>query len=389
MTTAAALVAPRIGSTPSAATGGVVVAGELSRASGLGEGARLMLRALEEIGVPAWGIDVGPLLPAHTADFPAVTEAPPPDLPIVLHVNPPLLPLVLCRLPRGLVRGRRIIGYWAWELPIVPPEWRTGARFVHEAWVPSAFTARAVEMLLPGRVRVVPHAVGSAPWAPSALGRAAFDLPQDAVVVLVSFNLASSFERKNPLAAIAAFRAAFGARPDRILVLKVGNRTHFPQDFARLAAAVAGADNIRLETRVLPASELHALTAAADIVLSLHRSEGFGLVLAEAMLLGKPVIATGWSGNLTFMNPDNAVLVGWRPVTCTDPRGNYVGGFWAEPDVKEAAEHLRRLADDVTVRVALGAKAQAAVAARLGPLPLSAALRAIGFSPKAIATAEN
>src|SRR5262249_24712853 len=158
-----------------------------------------------------------------------------------------------------------------------------GARCVHEVWVPSDFVAGAIEPLLPGRVRVVPLPLAVARPEPSALGRAAFGLPRDAVVVLVSFNLASSLERKNPLAAIAAFRAAFGDRRDRFLLMKVGNREHAPDDFSRIVEAVAGAPNIRLETRTLPTADHHALTAASDIVLSLHRSEGFGLVLAEAM----------------------------------------------------------------------------------------------------------
>ena len=321
------------------------------------------------------------MLPAHTADFPVTSERPPSGAPLILHVNPPLLPLVLFRLPRDLIRGRRIIGYWLWELPTVPPDWHAGARFVHEVWVPSGFVADAVEPLLPGRIRTVPFPLAVARPQPSALDRAAFGLPHDAVVVLVSFNLASSFERKNPLAAITAFRAAFGDRADRILLLKVGNREHAPDDFARIVAAAGGAPNIRLETRTFPTADLHALTAASDIVMSLHRSEGFGLVLAEAMLLGKPVIATGWSGNMAFMDAGSAALVDYRLVATDDPRQVYTGASWAEADQASAVQHLRRLADDAAARAALGAKGQATATARLGIAPLVAALRGIGLHP--------
>lgn len=374
LTTAAAWLAPRITQPcPSAPQPGLGVAGELSRASGLGEGARLILAALQQAQLPAWSMDIGPLLPAHSDDLPASSDTPPAGAPLLFHVNPPLLPLLLYRLPRGLVRGRRIIGYWTWELPEAPPDWRIGARFVHEAWVPSHFSAAALETLLPGRVRVVPYPLAAVPPIPAALDRAAFSLPPDAVVVLVLFNLASSLERKNPLAAIAAFRAAFGDRSDRILVLKVGNPDHFPADFARIAAAVAGARNIRLETRLLPSGELHALTACCDIVLSLHRSEGFGLVLAEAMLLGRPVIATGWSGNMTFMDANCAALVEYRLVPPQDPRRVYVNAVWAEPSQESAVEQLRRLADDPAARYALGARGHATALARLGTAPLLAA----------------
>jgi glycosyltransferase involved in cell wall biosynthesis len=230
--------------------------------------------------------------------------------------------------------------------------------------------------LLPNRVRVVPPPLAVVPPAASRLDRAAFGLPRDAVVVLVSFNLASSFARKNPFAAVAAFRCAFGDRPDRILLLKVSHPDHAPADFARLAQ-MAQAPNIRIDTRTLPPDDRHALTACADIVLSLHRGEGFGLVLAEAMLLGKPVIATGWSGNTDFMDGRNAALVGYRLVPARDDRSVY-RGLWAEPDVAEAASLLRALADDPDRRRGLGERARTSALVRLDGRELVAALGGLG-----------
>ena len=195
---ATGLMAPRIAHPPPGVTSGIVVAGELSRASGLGEGARLMLQALERISIPCWPLDIGPLLPAPQEDMPAATAAqPPPGAALILHVNAPMLPLVLLRLPRDLTRGRRVIGYWAWELSVLSHDWR-GARLVHEAWVPSRFTAAAIETLLPGRVRVVAHPVAIAPRKVARPDRGTFGLPPDAVIVLAWTNLASSFARKNP-----------------------------------------------------------------------------------------------------------------------------------------------------------------------------------------------
>jgi len=376
----AALFAPRIDVGRPPAHGPVAVLGELSRPSGLGEGARLMLRALDALRVANRAVDVGRHLPAADAAAPpAATDALPAGAPLVVHVAAPLLPPVLLRLPRRLVRGRRVVGFWNWELPDLPADWRAGARFVHEVWVPSPFTAAAVEKLLPGRVRVVPFPLAVAPPLAGAFDRAAFGWPAACVVVLVSANLASSFERKNPMGAIAAFRAAFGNRADRMLVLKIGNPDHFPADFARIVMAVADAPNIRIDTKPYPAAAVHALTAAADIVLSLHRSEGFGLVLAEAMLLARPVIATGWSGNMAFMDSGSAALVEYRLVPAADDRAVYYGSTWAEPDQGGAVAHLRRLADDAAARAALGGQGRARALANLGAGPLAAAVRSLGL----------
>ena len=368
--TATTLAAPKPDRLPPRTAPGLALLGEFSRPSGLGMGVRLVRAALDGMAVPTVALD---------------TDArggalPPAGMPLLLHVNPPSLPLALLQQDRALIRGRRVIGMWNWELPVVPAAWRSGLRFVHEVWVTSQFTARAMAALMPadGRIplRVVSYPLAVAPPTPAPLGRAAFGLPEDALVVLVSFNLASSFVRKNPLAAVAAFLAAFGDRPDRILVLKVGHPGHFPDDFALLREAVAGAANIRLETREMPQAEAHALTATADIVLSLHRSEGFGLVPAEAMLLGRPVVATGWSGNMDFMDADSAALVPFTLVPARDPRGvlEAPGAVWAEPDIEAAAAALRHLAGDPAARLALGARGQAHARKALGPDSLAAAM---------------
>ena len=158
-----------------------------------------------------------------------------------------------------------------------------------------------------------------------------------------------------------------------MLLLKVINPDHFPDDFSRLARAAADAPNIWIDTRSYSIAATHALTAAADIVLSLHRGEGFGLVLAEAMLLGKPVIATKWSGNLTFMDDDSSVLVNCRLVEALDPRRVY-HGLWAEPDHDQTVFHLRRLADDAAARGRLGESARRHALTALGVAPLAAAI---------------
>ena len=379
-----ALLAPKPDRPAPPSCDGVIVAGEIQRASGLGESARIMQRALEALDVPVWSLQAGLAVPGE--DSPPAFPPPGaghagPGAALVLHVNAPVLPGALLRLPRRLPRGRRVIGYWAWELEMVPPSWRPACRCVHEIWAPSRFTARALESLMPGRVRVVPHALALSPPRPARMDRAAFDLPEHAVVVLVSFSLASAFERKNPLGAVQAFRKAFGNRSDRILVLKIGHTGHLEADMERVRDAVAGCDNIRLETRMLPSAETHALTRIADIVLSLHRSEGFGLVPAEAMMLGRAVVATDWSATAEFLDASCGVPIGYRLVTARDPRGisEVPGAVWADADIDEAAQALQALADDPDRRAALGEAATRVSQTRFGAGPLHRALDGIGF----------
>jgi glycosyltransferase involved in cell wall biosynthesis len=360
---------------PPATSNGVIVAGDIAGANGLAETARMIHGSLARHGFARGLAPLG--LPSVV---PGLRQALPPDAAFLAVVNAPILPVALLRYPKAFLENRRVIGMWAWELPVLPKTWAHGARFAHEIWAPSHFTAAAVESIAPGRVRVVPYPLAATPLAVSG-DRAQFGLPADRLIVLTVFNLASSMERKNPLGAIAAFKAAFGARDDVLFVLKLSETEDYLDDLKLIQAAIGGAANIRLLTQTLPEAELRGLIAAADIVLSLHRSEGFGLIPAAAMLLGRAVVATGWSGNLDFMTPATSALVAHRLVPAIDPRGTYQvpGAIWAEPDVDDAVAALRRLAGDAAGRAAMGAAAALDVAAKIGEAPLLAALAANGI----------
>jgi glycosyltransferase involved in cell wall biosynthesis len=234
---------------------------------------------------------------------------------------------------------------WNWELPLLPVDWRRGFACCHEIWVGSAFVAEAVRAA-PGAppVRVVPYPILPAP-APAAMGRADFGLPEAAFVTLALFDATSSLARKNPLGAIAAHARAFGDRADRILVIK----THATADAGPgwpAVAAAAARPNIRLIDDHLSRPALWALVAASDCLLSLHRAEGYGFAMAEAMALGRPVVATGWSGNMDFMAGPGAHAVPFRLVPAEDPQEIYdlPGARWAEPDLDAAAAALAALA---------------------------------------------
>ena len=286
---------------------------------------------------------------------------------LVVHHTGPFIPHALWALGRAQVRGRRIIGYWAWELPKLPDDWNGAFPFVHEIWVPSSFTRDAVAAATEKPVHVLPHPLPDVAHTPNM--RAALGLPADALVVLNVFHLGSAFSRKNPIAAVKAFRRAFGDAADRVLAIKLVDNGAAAWARRALDEAVAGASNIRIIDRMLPQPDMSGLIAACDIVLSLHRSEGFGLVPAEAMSLGKPVVATGWSGNLEFMTPENSALVRYAMVPVEDPEQTFDGDgqSWAEADVADAAEWLRRLADSAELRQRMGAAARADVRGKLSP----------------------
>jgi len=369
------LVAPRADAAPPAASAGIVTAGEMARMSGLGEAARLLHAGIAQCGVDRGTVDLGVLrhpVPVHME----------PAAALLLHVNAPSIPLMLARAPRDFLAGRRVIGFWNWELGALPRSWQGAGGYVHEIWAPSAFTKVAIETVYPGLVRLVPYPLAAIDLPVALPDRARFDVPGSAVLTVVIANLGASFARKNPLAAIAAHRAAFGDRADRVLIVKLAGGAAFPADMKTLVEAVEGMSNIRLIDQSWPAERLRVLLASSDILLSLHRAEGFGLVPAEAMLRGVAVVATGWSGTMQFMDQDSAALVAHRLVPVADARGAYggAGAVWAEPDLVDATGWLRALAEDAPGRRALAARGKARATAALGLAPLAAALAANGIS---------
>jgi glycosyltransferase involved in cell wall biosynthesis len=344
----------------------LAIAGLFSTASGVGEGARLAYAALEAAGYAPTAFDLSPAFgQTEMGNVERRTFAPGSGS-LIVHHNGPYLPHALWALGRARVRGRRIIGYWAWELPRLPDGWQASLRYLHEIWVPSTFTRDAVAAATDKPVHVVPHPLPSIAATPNMRGK--LGLPSDALVVLNVFHLGSAFSRKNPLAAVAAFRKAFGDASDRVLAIKlIDNGAGGAR--RELDAAIAGAGNIRLIEGMLPEADMAGLMAAADIVISLHRSEGFGLVPAQAMARGKPVIATSWSGNLDFMNKNNSALVSYSLIPVYDPDRAFDADNqkWADANVDEAADWLRRLAGDAGLRARIGAAAARDLAAQLSP----------------------
>ena len=337
----------------------VVVVGALRAATGLGRSARLCYAAIAEAGMDTYGIDIGRYFrqDCGAADF-AYRDGRGVAGPgtILLHVNAPFIPYALALLGRRVVAQNFLVGYWAWELPWVPAEWQHGASFVHAIWVPSRFTAAAVAPVANGRpVDVVAHPI-AVPAANAVRRR-----NSGVLRVLSVFHAGSSGARKNPLAAIDAFKRAFGVDPEVRLTVAALGLDRAKTVASELRAAVAGHRNIAVDERVLPDSQVHTRYEAADVLISLHRSEGFGLAVAEAMAHGLVVVATNWSGTVDFLTPENGVPIIYDLIPATDPQGtyDYPTTCWAEPNVLEAANALRRLRLDHALRIRLAERAVA------------------------------
>ena len=337
-------------------TGPVTVAGFLRSSIGIGEAARLTLFAFRELGFDTRYADLSQFFPWRenvAADL-GKESVPDEGGQLIVHLNPPELLYGLSVLGHKAVRHKRIIGYWVWELQNIPKNWIDAFQYVDEVWVPTRFVANAVSAHTSVPVRVVPYPVRRG--ISSARGRKDFGLSEDAVIFLAMCDARSGLVRKNPLGAINAFQLAFGSDPRFLLVAKISEEGAAPGLMAELERATKGASNIKFLHQKLQREDTVALMGCADIIISLHRSEGFGLVLAEAMLQGKPVVATGWSGNVDFMNAGNSALIDYQLVPVRDKQGIYLDSdqFWAEPVLDQATDWLRNLALNNEMRKQLG-----------------------------------
>ncbi len=252
--------------------------------------------------------------------------------------------------------GVRRIAVWYWELEELPAEWVDKLGWADDVWAPTRFVADCFRKYV--SVPVVPMLPGVELPAFEPRPRSYFGLPEGQFTFLFSFDMASVMERKNPLGLISAFRRAFRPTDPARLIVKVSRGERDPDALARLRAAAG--DGVTVIDAVMTREDALALLACADCYASLHRSEGFGLGLAESMLMGKPVIATAYSGNLDFTTPDVAHLVEYRRVPIAEDFPPYPKGcHWAEPSVEHAAELMRRVFDRPDEARELGARAKA------------------------------
>lgn len=356
---------------------GVNLIGFIRSETGVGQSCRLAANALETAGIPFCILpyDYGDPSPNAETGWMHKESAVPLYQVNLFHVNADQMPDVIRHFGLQLFAGRYNIGYWHWELPEFPDRWRGSFDLLQEIWAPSQFIAGAVAAKSPVPVVRIPHGIAMSPPGLSGAdasqtgGHGWRRLTEDRFTFLSMYSAYSFQERKNPYGAIDAFRMAFRRDYNKVaLVVKINHAADHPGEVERLQAYVRNDPNIRLLKETMTLAEAHALLRQADCVVSLHRSEGFGFVLAEAMAEGIPVIATHWSGNTDFMNERNSCPVQYKLV----PVGTRLGPYeahqtWAEPSTEHAAHYMERLFYDDAYRMEIGRSARQTIRDAFSP----------------------
>ena len=342
-------------------SGPLVVAGLFRTASGIGESARSCANAYEKHGYDVLRVDLSDSFRQTDMTGADLLDKLPAEKhgTIILHLNAPETTKALFDIGYRGGKTWRVVGYWVWELETLPRAWLPVARHLTEIWTPSQFSANAIGKSVDLPVNIAPHFVSPI----SIPGENPFrdNMPDDAVVSLVMGDSRSSYDRKNLLGGVNAFLEGAGQNPNAWLIIKTRNFENQEAFNDALAEQIKSHPRICLIDKAISESEKWQLIDACDIFLSLHRSEGFGLVIAEAMALGKAVIATAWSGNMEFMSPETGSLVPYELINTEDRAGVYsdneIQQRWADPNLTAAAKTIAELTTDATRRNLLGKNA--------------------------------
>lgn len=334
---------------------GVNVIGPLYEMSGLGQSARLLSSVIMACGrMPACFIENHVPSEASQADdtmMEYITKQPEYCINL-LHIAPFVFAESYHALGKTTFHRRYNIAYWLWELEDFPKGWLGALDVVDEVWTPSEFVSNSIRKVTDKPVVTVPYAV-KAPTDCERYNRAYFGLPEETFLFLIMYDSGSLMERKNPLGAVEAYRKAFienkdhrvtnGIRPG--FVVKMNGKNEAEEQ--RIRSLLGDIEDVFFITERLPKVAVNSLIADVDVFVSLHRAEGFGLVMAEAMLNGTPCIATNWSANTEFMNSEVGCMVDYQLVELTHDIGPYERGMhWADPNVKQASDFMRRLYGD-------------------------------------------
>ena len=344
---------------------GINLIGCIRAEIGLGQSCRLLANELEHTGIPYsiqdFLLDGKLRAEDHSWDH-KIRE----DLPYhinLLHIEPMDLLMAYIRMEPEVWDYRYNIAFWLWELEEFPESWKKSLDLVDEIWTPSAFTSSCIRRITDKPVYTIPYCVTAE--TDESYDRSYFHLPETQFLFLVMYDTNSTMERKNPQGAVQAFQKAFSPDDRQVgLVLKMNNPRN--EDLDQLKASFGEYQNIYYITEIMDKIIVNSLIRCVDVFVSLHRAEGFGLVMAEAMLNGTPCIATNWSSNTEFMNEEVACMVDYTFTVLDKTSPPYEkGARWAEPDIDQAAAYMRRLAEDSEYYRILAEKGKAFVKERL------------------------
>jgi glycosyltransferase involved in cell wall biosynthesis len=358
---------------PVPAEAGLNIAGYLRAELGVGEVARLVASAASAEGIPVNTILNDRTLSRQQSPFEVGGSAKAYGM-TVICTNADEFPRAVDALPRAVLTDRHRVGFWFWETEEIPGWYALpAAELLDEIWAASEYVAEAIRRVVPRPVHVCPLPVRVP--QPSSASRAALGVPEG-FAFLFCFDFLSVVQRKNPIGLIEAFMRAFAPGEGPTLILKSinGNLARAALDTVR--AAARDRSDIVIMDGYLQARDRDALIQHCDCYVSLHRSEGFGLTLAEAMMLGRPTIATGYSGNMAFMTAENSYLVPWTPALVPGDAPPYPPGHrWAEPDLDAAAALMRTVYDNPVLARERGEHARRDILERLAPARTAAFLR--------------
>jgi len=345
---------------------GLNLVGYVRAEMGVGESARAASRAARAIGIPIAMKEIATGREYRSEDRSAgPTSEKLPYAINVFHVNADQTEAVLGSPEYSREYGKYNIGFWHWELERFPERWMRAFDPYREIWTSSTFCQQSIARVSPIPVVQIPHAISFEP--PPGMGRAYFDLPSGRFLFLTLFDMLSVFDRKNPIGVAEAFIRAFGNDSSVQLIIKINNAKSRPDHLKTLQERIAGYP-ITIIDATFTRNETYGLMNACDCLISLHRSEGFGLTLAEAMFLGKPVIATAYSGNMDFTRFDNSFLVGYRLKPVGKHNEPYdEDALWADPSVEQAAQQMRTIASNPTICQQVAVAGQEFVRRRFSP----------------------
>ncbi len=294
---------------------------------------------------------------------------------VLFHVNADQLPVARANLDAAWFEVPHRIGYWAWELEDFPPQWHDAFAHVDELWWPSSFCQNAAEAVSPVPVLCIPHAIEIPERVTS--DRARFELRPDSVVFLSMADMMSVTERKNPLGAVHAFVEAFAPDDARA---ELWSRSRTRSGIPRPSSACARSRRRNRECSCWPTTSTAQLSKpldSIDVFVSLHRSEGLDLGIAEAMARGKVALATGWSGNMDFISPLNSLPVDYELVRLERDAGPYTRGErWAKPSIADTVDKMRTVAANSALRLRLGQRARHDCGQQLAPRVVGARVAA-------------